>query len=206
MKDIKQYIGEALKLGKGTRLKYQPQNKVEMQQLVQKLYDDKTNTCDLSMVDTSALTDVTYIFGKNLDIKEVNVTGWDVSNFKHFYKIFEGCNLLERIIGIETWNVDASKLDYANLGFQYMFRFCRSLKSLDLSGWKMTGDSIQLTGMFADCVNLETVKGIDDWKITNSKRIRTLHNNMFNLCYKLKCDISKWPNKPRVLTNKYIKY
>ncbi len=197
MKKLSIYIDEALRLGKGKRYRYTVKNKPELQRLVDKLYNKDTHSCDLSMIDTSQLTEATYIFYNHKDtIKEIDVTGWDVSNFRHFYKIFEGCSSLERIIGLDTWNVDASKLDWANLGFEHMFRFCSSLKTIDLSTWKMIGKNIDMKGMFDSCFVLETVKGIDDWQISISRGNTEKLKNLFNNCSNLRCDISKWPNIP----------
>ena len=98
--------------------------------------------------------------------------------------LFSGFNNLKSIEGLENLDVSAVK------GMSFAFGDCKRLTELDLSSWN-TSSVEKMTGMFAQCNKLETIKGLSDgsWK-TNSV---TDMSYMFENCRDLKSvDVSNF--------------
>ena len=109
MKQINKYIQERLHINKDTgnhyhNYNYRPKTCKELTELVKKLVNERGNDADLNDIDTSAITDMNYIFYNskfNGDISE-----WDVSNVKDMDCMF--CN--SKFDGdISNWDVSNVK-------------------------------------------------------------------------------------------------
>ena len=81
----------------------------------------------------------------------IDVSGLDTKTCTQYSQMFEACINLEKIIGIETW--DVSNASY--YAFSETFHCCYKLKELDLSAWKCKPDNI--ARMFKNCYELKTV-------------------------------------------------
>ena len=81
----------------------------------------------------------------------IDVSGLDTATCTQFSQMFEACINLEKIIGIETW--DVSNASY--YAFSETFHCCNKLKELDISNWKCKPDNI--ARMFANCFELKYV-------------------------------------------------
>jgi hypothetical protein len=211
MKSLKDIISEKLIISKTynkkptikREFKYFPKNEKELQEIVERRFDKRIGTLDLTDIDVSQVT----LFSNFLSnirhyIKKIDVSGWDVSNAEHFYAMFYFCNIMEEIIGLDTWDMSFTRNLKTNSVyniplFESMFKGCTKLKKLDLSSWDICIDNCSLDYMFMGCTNLESIGDVSDWDInfSNSNNAKLLHT--FALCDKLKCDISKWKYKPR---------
>ena len=89
MKTLKLYITEALHVNKNTKIiehNYHPKTKHELNELIYRLIKDRGLNADLNDIDTSEITDMSYMFFDskfNGDISE-----WDVSNVKYMKRMF----------------------------------------------------------------------------------------------------------------------
>ena len=88
MKTLKLYINEALHVNKNMKMphNYHPKTKDELEELVEKLIEERGENADLNDIDTSEITDMSYVFFNsefNGDISE-----WDVSNVKYMKRMF----------------------------------------------------------------------------------------------------------------------
>ena len=89
MKQISYYIVERLHINKDTgnhHYNYHPTTRDELLELVNKLIEERGNDTDLNDIDTSEITDMSYMFyisKFNGDISE-----WDVSNVKDMSFMF----------------------------------------------------------------------------------------------------------------------
>lgn len=173
---------------------------------------------------TSACKDMCYAFNHCWSVKELDVTGWDVSGLNSSnncgHSIFNSCYSLERIIGIENF-----RFQHAN-SMAAMFQNCYSLRSLDLSNWTVTNatnlsnifsgcfclkeldlskwtpnNCTNFAGMFSSCHSLITVGDISNWNTSNV----TSMGSMFRYCYSLRemPNISNW-DFSKVTTIEYI--
>lgn len=101
-----------------------------------------------------------YMFSGSPKLREVDFTGFDVSNCSSFKNMFYDCAL-------ET--IDLSDFDTSNCGdFRYMFDSCRNLTSLDLSSFD-TRNASSMVGMFSGCSSLEYLD-ISSFDLSNSPR------------------------------------
>ena len=120
MNNIKDYIIEKFKLSSKnitSKYNYHPKNREEFMDLIEKLLKERGNDADLNDIDTSKITDMSYLFtfGRknfNGDISKWNtsnvknmkwmfidskfngdISNWDVSNVKDMEDMFENCPL-----------------------------------------------------------------------------------------------------------------
>ena len=130
-------------------------------------------SCDLSHVDVSGVTDLSEMFRGCLALKTVNLSGWDVSQAKNMSSMFRDCTNLTSL-DISGWKVDG----VANM--TGMFEGCVSLKDLKLPKNIVTGKTDQVIGMFAGCRSLVSLD-LSDWDVSGIKSLGCL----FSGCEKL---------------------
>ena len=106
MKALKLYITEALHVNRNTKgdyHNYHPKTKDELDQLIDKLLKERGLNADLNDIDTSEITDMSYMFyGSRFD---GDISKWDVSNVKYMSYMFYGT----------SFNRDISKWDVSNV-------------------------------------------------------------------------------------------
>ena len=109
-------IKEKLIINKNTKINvYQPKDKDELQDIVNKLIKESGNEANLNDIDTSEITDMSKLFYAskfNGDISE-----WDVSNVTNMYKMFTRSKFTGENGDISKWNVSNVEKNFA------MFRF-----------------------------------------------------------------------------------
>ena len=108
-----------------------------------------------------------------------NVKSYNVTNFSN---MFRNNSLLLNIEGLNNLNTK-------NLIYLYdTFLGCTSLKKLDLSGWDLSNVN-NIINTFANCTNLEEIKGISDWNVSNITSISTMFQNCYSI---ITLDLSNW--------------
>ena len=149
MKSLKQVINEKLKLSDIKPYNYYPKSRKELRDIVKKLVHEQSmeDVINLNSIDTSKITDMSYIFAGWEGLLKIDISGWDISNVKNMRGMFNSCVNLEKIIGIENWDV-SNVTDMSN-----MFQECESFNQ-DLSNWEISQDVIDNNNvyyMFKDC-------------------------------------------------------
>ena len=156
---------------------YFPKTKEELAANIKELFDKgETN---LNCIDTSAITDMSYLFGTFNNIKNIsfNVSNWNVINVTNMSYMFYDC---------KNFDCDLSSWDVSNVtDMQYMFKNCYKLKDNGLENWDVSNVK-NMNGMFKDCKNIEG-NGLENWDVKNVKTMRS----MFYGCNKLK-NIPSW--------------
>lgn len=191
MKSLSTFVFEKLKLSgpKNTNYKYFPDNKIDLVNYIVIHFEHGNG--DLTDIDVSKLDNLSLLFTHpdlkefiyNDSIKEVDVTGWDVSNVVEFQSMFDHFTCLTEIHGLETW--DMSKAE----SIESMFANCKNLKYIDVSNWDLSNVE-NATQVFDGCINLKEIYGLDTWKF--SKKLYRL-SYMFSDCKNLlNVDISNW--------------
>ena len=158
---------------------------------------------DLSSFDTSECTNMKYMFGKCFLLKEINLSNLNTSNVIDMSYMFNGCKKLENIEFPNSFNIQKvedmsfmfhqcfslssikfpSSFSKNNLkNICYLFAKCYKLTKADFSNL-MTENVKDMSFMFDDCVNLETLLIDPDKFIT--KKVTSMCN-MFENCNKLK--------------------
>ena len=153
--------------------KVQPKNKEQLKQLIN--YAFKHNIYDLNFIDTSEITDMTWLFkyiSCNFDI-----SNWNVSNVKDMTGMFYCCTNFN--YDLSNWNVSHV------VDMSQMFYNCKNF-NVDLSQWNVSNVT-DMHSMFTLCENFKG-KGLENWDVSNV----TTMSGMFNKCYNFNCDLSKW--------------
>ena len=93
MKNLKDIIQERLHINKdiSNYYNYHPKTKEELKELVNKLIKERGNDADLNDIDTSKITDMSYMF---YDSKfNGDISNWDVSKVEDMQFMFYGSSL-----------------------------------------------------------------------------------------------------------------
>ena len=127
--------------------------------------------CDLNWIDTSNVTDMSYLFDEMRSFTG-NVSEWDVSNVTDMGNMF----------GSTNFNGDLSKWDVSNVtNMDSMFEF--SLFNGDISNW----DVSNVTDMGYMFMESQFNGDISKWNVTNVEEMTYMfYKSQFN------GDISKW--------------
>ena len=100
MKTLSTYITEGLKIGKKYRqnktYNYHPKDRDELYQLLKKLIEERGKDADLNDIDTSGVTDMSYLF-RVLDPHNIDISEWDVNNVNDMQWMFNDCKNLKNI-------------------------------------------------------------------------------------------------------------
>ena len=135
-----------------------PSSKAELRSIIEQELKRQGPDADLNFIDTSEITDMSYLFKRAYDkvyvddsvvfyIRDIKIDRWDVSNVTNMYAMFSGqmhfnCNL-------SVWDVrNVENLDFA-------FHGCSKLRC-DLSGWKPCAKHISwVTFDGCDCMPID---------------------------------------------------
>ena len=110
-------------------------------------YLDNVSTLDLSGLDTSNMTSMTYMFYKSTSLTNIDVSGFDTTKVVNMDYMFDGCSNLE--------SLDLSNFNTSNVNSMYwMFNNLKKVTSLDLSNFD-TRKVNNMTGLFRYCNSLE---------------------------------------------------
>ena len=152
MKRLKEYIDEAFRINKDTKLneyKYHPKTKDELKKLIKELLHERGNNADLNDIDVSKITDMVGLF-MGLIIRNIDISKWDVSNVENMNGMFIYCY---------NFNCDLSNWDVSNVkDMTNMFFSCENFNS-DLSKWNVSNVT-NMDFMFVGC---DSLKNIPDW-------------------------------------------
>ena len=117
MKNLKDIILERLHINKDIgkqnhHYNYNPKTRIELKELIDKLIKERGNDADLNDIDTSEITDMSYMFyHSNFN---GDISNWDVSNVENMCRMFSN----------SKFNGDISKWDVRNVtDMEYMFYY-----------------------------------------------------------------------------------
>ena len=116
MKTFNKYISESINealIKKNTslnKINYKPKNKEELKRIIKdkitKMIDQKSSNLYLADIDVSEISDMNSLFmgiPGSLNIKKINVAGWNTSKVESMGYMFGLHNNLEEISGIESF-------------------------------------------------------------------------------------------------------
>ena len=131
MKNLKDIIQERLHINKDTgnhSYNYHPKTIDELKELVNQLIKERGNDADLNDIDTSEITDMSYMF--TYSSFDGDISQWDVSNVKNMQEMFYNSKFTGE-------NGDISNWDVSNVNnMKYMF--CYSEFNVDISNWDVS--------------------------------------------------------------------
>ena len=138
-------------------------------------YLDNVDTLDLTGLDTSNMTSMSYMFYNSKSLKNIDVSGFDTSKVISMYEMFRDCSSLA--------NIDVSGFDTSKVISMYeMFRGCSSLANIDVSSFN-TGAVTDMQRMFCNCfllINLN-LSNFDTSKVVNMYEMFFGCNSLTNL-------------------------
>lgn len=145
--------------------------------------DMKFTDLNIEHWDTSSATDMASMFYGCAQLTEAPVKYWDVSNVKTFSHMFADCYKLKKL-NIENWQTSSVE------NFDAFLNDCHALVSIDVSHLQ-TGTCTQFSQMFEACINLQEIKGLDKWDVSNASN--AAFEQMFHQCTSLtELDLSSW--------------
>ena len=115
MKQINKYIQERLHINKDTgnhHYNYHPKTRDELLELVNKLINERGNDADLNDIDTSEITDMSYMF--TYSKFNGDISKWDVSNVKNMQEMFYNSKFSGDISNWDVSNVKDMSFMFTN--------------------------------------------------------------------------------------------
>ncbi|EPF0289700.1 BspA family leucine-rich repeat surface protein [Campylobacter jejuni] len=150
--------------------KFIPDTKLELQALVE---DESIHLGD---IDTSKITDMSYLFANSDRTDFSGIEKWDVSKVESMSCMFSRCYSFNQ--DISGWDVSKVK------DMSYMFSGCRNFNQ-DISSWDVSSVE-NMDSMFADCKNFN--QPLNDWDVSNVENMYS----MFEGCHSFNQDLSSW--------------
>ena len=135
---------------------YAPENSFQLFYNLSKL-----TTLDMSIFDTSNVTNMNYMFSNCSALTSLDVRGFNTSNVTSMGLMFRSCSALT---SLDVSNFDTSKVK----GMNSMFYNCSALTSLDVRGFN-TSNVTSMGLMFRSCSALTSldVSNFDTSKVTD---------------------------------------
>ena len=146
MKTLQHYITEKIHINKNSKIayNYHPKTKDELEDIIKQRIKSEGNECDLNDIDTSNITDMSYLF-EDSDFNG-DISKWNVSNVTN----------MEDMFGYSEFNGDISKWDVSNVtNMEDMFRYSKF--NDDISNWDVSNVK-NMRGMFDNCPIKEKYK------------------------------------------------
>ena len=85
---------EYLRLTESVKTTVQPKTKDELKDIIEDTIKEQGNNCDLNFIDTSKITDMSYLF---YDTKfNGDISKWNVSSVENMRAMFYGCPLEDK--------------------------------------------------------------------------------------------------------------
>lgn len=131
--------------------------------------------------------------GWNVNVQSIDLTNFSTEGTVSLQGLFRECHSLTTVTGLAALDTSAAAV------FSSMFQGCKSLASLDLTGWDTTSVT-DVQQMFLDCASLAEVKGVDGWQMPELVNARYV----FGRSGVKKLDLSSW--KPEKLQNMHLAF
>lgn len=126
----------------------------------------------LSILDTSNVKDMSYMFSGCIRLKELDVSSFNTSNVLSMSHMFEWCTDLRKL--------DLSAFDTSHVVYmEEMFDYCRNIRELYLSNFNTSSVRL-MESMFRDCLKLKKLN-LKNFDISNVISMRNMFRNCENL-------------------------
>lgn len=176
MKKINQYINEHLKISQNSNIKkynYHPKDKKELQDIINKLINERGPGADLNDIDTRAIHDMSEIF-YNTNFQG-DISEWDTSNVIYMGDMFHWCIF---------FNCDISHWDVSNVKYMAGMFYCCDKFNQNIGSWDVSNVR-NMDEMFKDCKEFN--QDLSNWNVSKLKYM----DKMFDGCDSMK-NIPSW--------------
>ena len=130
---------------------------------------------EIKIVFKKILNNINGLFENCKNIYSIDLSNFNTSKVTDMGYIFNKCNKLKIIKGIEKFNT----INVINM--RGMFQLCNEIEELNLSNFN-TSKVTDMECMFNECNKLKIIKGIEKLNTINVINM----NGMFNLCNEIK--------------------
>ena len=169
MNSLKAYITEKFQVPKDYKRKhiynYHPKSKGELLDLVNELIKERGNEADLNDIDTSNITDMSYMFTFARSDFNGNISEWDVSNVTSMKWMFTDSMFTGENGDISDW--DVSKVE----DMESMFE--RSMYNGDISDWDVSNVR-NMVNMFFNSKFTGENGSLDRWNVKKLQKADTI--------------------------------
>ena len=128
---------------------------------------------DMAKLDTSRVTDMSYMFIGCESLTTLNVSGFDTSNVTDMSCMFLVCSQLTTL-DLSGWNTSQVT------DMSYMFSDCESLTTLNVSGFD-TSNVTDMSCMFNNCTSLAAIEGISNWDTSQVTNMASMFSDCTSL-------------------------
>ena len=143
-------------------------------------YLDNVDTLDLTGLDTSNMTSMTYMFYNSNSLKSINLSNFNTSKLLYANNMFNGCTSLE---SLDLSNFNTSKVT----NFSNMFRDCQKMKEINLSNFD-TLSATTFANLFHNCSSLTTL----DLSSFNTNKVTYMGSMFYNCSSLTSLDLSNF--------------
>ena len=143
-------------------------------------YLDNVDTLDLTGLDTSNMTSMTYMFYNSNSLKSINLSNFNTSKLLYANNMFNGCTSLE---SLDLSNFNTSKVT----NFSNMFRDCQKMKEINLSNFD-TSSATNFANLFYNCSSLTTL----DLSSFNTNKVTYMGSMFYNCSSLTSLDLSNF--------------
>ena len=143
-------------------------------------YLDNVDTLDLTGLDTSNMTSMSYMFYNSNSLKSVNLSNFNTSKLLYANNMFNGCTSLE---SLDLSNFNTSKVT----NFSNMFRDCQKMKEINLSNFD-TSSATTFANLFYNCSSLTTL----DLSSFNTNKVTYMGSMFYNCSSLTSLDLSNF--------------
>ena len=143
-------------------------------------YLDNVDTLDLTGLDTSNMTSMSYMFYNSNSLKSVNLSNFNTSKLLYANNMFNGCTSLE---SLDLSNFNTSKVT----NFSNMFRDCQKMKEINLSNFD-TSSATTFANLFHNCSSLTTL----DLSSFNTNKVTYMGSMFYNCSSLTSLDLSNF--------------
>ena len=133
-----------------------------------------------SIFDTDNVTDMSYMFSYCRDIQNLDLSSWNVSKVENMSHMFSQSN---HIVQLDLSNWDTSNVT----DMSYMFEDCEILPSIDLSHFN-TSNVTDMSYMFGKCWRMQNLD-LSTWNVGKVENMSNLFRDCFDI---VQLDLSGW--------------
>lgn len=144
------------------------------------VFNKLTTISNLSLLDTSRVTDADSMFYNCVNLSALDVSNWDMSSCTDMTYLFANCKALTSI-DVSNWDTSAC------VSMQATFGACTALTSVDISKWD-TSSCTTMKQMFYQCQPL-TLLDVAEWNTATCTDMIAMFYNCTTL---VSLDVSKW--------------
>ena len=152
------------------KTRYYPKTKDELISLV------VAESLNLGDIDTSAITDMSWLFYESWRKDFSGIENWDVSSVTDMSGMFRGCENFNQ--SLDNWDVSS----VTNMSM--MFRGCTNFNQ-PLDNWDVSSVA-NMSDMFADCENFN--QPLNNWDVSSVTNMSA----MFYECYNFNQPLNNW--------------